>query len=66
MRCIDVEGDIRQASLLDAQPNSPAMLTKLSVYAQGDAKPIEYSWSVTRGDKCKFYFRFREEGVNSN
>ena len=26
-----------------------------------DGSPIEYSRSVTRGNKCKFYFRFREE-----
>jgi GntR family transcriptional regulator len=50
----------RQASLLDVTPDTPAMLTRLVAYTQNNT-PIEYSISITRGDKCHFYFRFREE-----
>ncbi len=48
-----------QASLLQAQPGTPAMLSKVLAYTSG-AEPIEYSWSVTRGDQCRFYFSFRK------
>ncbi len=50
----------RQASLLDVTPDTPAMLTRLVAYNQNNL-PIEYSISITRGDKCHFYYRFREE-----
>jgi len=51
----------KQAELLSVQPNSLGMLSKIVAYSQND-QPIEFSWSVIRGDKCTFYFRFREEG----
>ena len=47
-----------QATLLQTQPGTPAMLSKVLAYTNG-AEPIEYSWSVTRGDQCRFYFSFR-------
>jgi GntR family transcriptional regulator len=51
--------DEAQASLLQTQPGTPAMLSKVLAYTNG-AEPIEYSWSVTRGDQCRFYFSFRK------
>jgi GntR family transcriptional regulator len=50
----------RQASLLDITPDTPAMLTRSIAYIQNNT-PIEYSISITRGDKCQFFFHFREE-----
>lgn len=47
-----------EAQLLDAEPGSPAVLSELVGY-DADGAPVEYCWSVTRGDKCKFYLRFR-------
>ena len=49
----------REAQFLDAEPGSPVLLSEVVAFTK-DSTPIEYSWSVTRGDKCKFYFRFRE------
>jgi GntR family transcriptional regulator len=49
----------QEALFLDAEPGAPALLSELVAYTR-DNTPIEYSWSVTRGDKCKFFFRFRE------
>jgi GntR family transcriptional regulator len=50
----------RQASLLDVEAGSPAILTKVIAYSRNNV-PVEFSWSITGGDKCKFYFHFREE-----
>ncbi|MFZ2097355.1 MAG: GntR family transcriptional regulator [Anaerolineales bacterium] len=47
-----------QAQHLETHPGSPAMLSKVLAYTNG-AEPIEFSWSVTRGDQCRFYFSFR-------
>jgi GntR family transcriptional regulator len=47
-----------QAKYLESQPGTPAMLSKVRSYTNG-TEPIEYSWSVTRGDQCRFYFSFR-------
>jgi DNA-binding GntR family transcriptional regulator len=47
-----------QAQLLQVHTGSPAMLSKVLAY-NNTAEPIEYSWSVTRGDQCRFYFSFR-------
>ena len=47
-----------QAKYLESQPGTPAMLSKVRSYSNGP-EPIEYSWSVTRGDQCRFYFSFR-------
>jgi GntR family transcriptional regulator len=49
----------QEAQLLDTEPGLPALLSELIAFTEDDT-PIEYSWSLTRGDKCKFYFRFRE------
>jgi len=50
----------RQASLLDVEAGSPAILTKVIAYSRNNV-PVEFSWSITGGDKCQFYFHFREE-----
>ena len=50
----------KQATLLDVEAGSPAILTKVVAYSRNNV-PVEYSWSITGGDKCKFYFHFREE-----
>jgi len=47
-----------QAQYLETQPGAPALLSKVRAYTN-EAEPIEYSWSVTRGDQCRFYFSFR-------
>jgi GntR family transcriptional regulator len=47
-----------QAHQLETQPGMPAMLSKVLAYTNA-VEPIEYSWSVTRGDQCRFYFSFR-------
>jgi len=47
-----------QAHELETQSGTPAMFSKVIAYT-GDGEPIEYSWSVTRGDQCRFYFSFR-------
>ena len=47
-----------QAQHLETQPGTPAMLSKVLAYTN-ETEPIEYSWSVTRGDQCRFYFSFR-------
>jgi GntR family transcriptional regulator len=49
----------QEARLLDAEPGAPALLSEVSAFA-ADGTPVEYSWSVTRGDKCRYFFRFRE------
>jgi GntR family transcriptional regulator len=47
-----------QARYLETQPGTPAMLSKVRAYTNS-AEPIEFSWSVTRGDQCRFFFSFR-------
>lgn len=49
-----------EATLLKSEPESPAILNELVAFA-ADGSAIEYSRSVTHSNKCKFYFRFREE-----
>ncbi len=47
-----------EAKYLEAQVGAPAIKSEVvALTREGD--PIEYSWSVTRGDKCKFFFSFR-------
>jgi GntR family transcriptional regulator len=47
-----------QARELETQPGTPAILSKVLAYTN-KAEPIEYSWSVTRSDQCRFYFSLR-------
>jgi len=50
--------DAEDAVLLDAEAGTPAILSEVIAYS-GDGQPIEYTWSITSGSKCKFYFSFR-------
>jgi GntR family transcriptional regulator len=53
----------REARDLETRPRTPAIFSEIEAFnSEGD--PIEYSRSVTPGDKSKFYFRFRR-GENS-
>ena len=47
-----------EAQHLETIAGAPALLSKVLAYTN-NGEPIEYSWSVTRGDKCRFYFSFR-------
>ncbi len=53
-----------EAKYLEARVGTPAIKSEV-VALTGEGDPIEYSWSVTRGDKCKFFFSFRrgEDGL---
>lgn len=47
-----------EAKYLETQAGTPAIKSEvLALTGEGD--PIEYTSSVTRGDKCKFFFSFR-------
>jgi GntR family transcriptional regulator len=50
--------DSEDAALLDATAGSPAILSEVIAYSE-EGQPIEYTWSITSGSKCKFYFSFR-------
>jgi DNA-binding GntR family transcriptional regulator len=56
--------DAAEAQYLETEPGTPAMLSKVVAYTNA-AVPIEYSWSLARGDKCHFYFSFRREEENA-
>ena len=49
--------DAEDAALLDAEAGTPAILSEVIAFS-GDGQPIEYTWSITSGSKCKFYFSF--------
>lgn len=52
-----------EARDLETRPRTPAIFSEIEAYTS-EGVPIEYSRSVTPGDKSKFYFRFRR-GENS-
>lgn len=47
-----------EAQHLNSQAGLPAIRSEVVSYS-ADGEPIEHSWSVTRGDQCKFYFHFQ-------
>jgi GntR family transcriptional regulator len=47
-----------EAKDLDSRPRTPAIFSEIEAFT-GEGVPIEYSRSITPGDKSKFYFRFR-------
>lgn len=51
--------DEDDAILLRSQPGTPAIYSEVISYAE-DGTPIEYSWSVTPGERSKFVFSFRK------
>lgn len=47
-----------EARYLNAKAGTPALLSEIIAYtAQG--LPVEYTWSVSNGDKSEFYFHFQ-------
>jgi GntR family transcriptional regulator len=53
-----------EAKYLGTQAGTPAVLSEITAFSS-EGEPIEYCWSVTRGDKCKFYLRFRRGENNA-
>jgi GntR family transcriptional regulator len=49
--------DSQDAALLEAEAGTPAIMSEVISFS-ADGQPIEYTWSITSGSKCKFYFRF--------
>ena len=47
------------AHLLEVKPGTPAIFSEIVALTTGN-DPIEYSQSITRGDKCRFYFSFHQ------
>lgn len=47
----------QDAALLEAEAGTPAIMSEVISFG-ADGEPIEYTWSITSGSKCKFYFRF--------
>jgi GntR family transcriptional regulator len=48
-----------EAGLLGVGPGSPAILSEI-VGLSADGVPMEYTWSVTRGSRGRFYFHVRK------
>ena len=48
--------DTQEASILGVQVGQPAMLVRVLAYSN-QRFPIEYSKSVVRGDRCRYYLR---------
>jgi GntR family transcriptional regulator len=49
----------KEAAYFKTEPGLPALVSEITAFAQ-DGAPVEYSWSVSNGDKGEFYFRFRQ------
>jgi GntR family transcriptional regulator len=49
--------DQHHATLLCADPGSPAMLTRITTYDQAGL-PVEYTSSLVRGDRCQYLIEF--------
>jgi len=47
-----------EARYLKAKAGIPALLSEIIAYTPG-GEPVEYSWSVSNGDKSEFYFHFQ-------
>ncbi len=54
--------DEKDAVFLRSQPGTPAIYSEVVSYAE-DGSPIEYSWSVTPGERSKFFFSFRRAEI---
>lgn len=50
-----------EADLLGTQEGTPALLVEVMAYAD-DGQPIEFSKSIVRGDKSRYYFRIKTQG----
>lgn len=47
-----------EARYLNAKAGMPALLSEIIAYTP-DGVPVEYTWSVSNGDKSEFYFHFQ-------
>jgi GntR family transcriptional regulator len=47
-----------EARYLNAKAGIPALLSEIIAYTP-EGTPVEYTWSVSNGDKSEFYFRFQ-------
>ena len=47
-----------EARYLNAKASIPALLSEIVAYTS-DSIPVEYTWSVSNGDKSEFYFHFQ-------
>lgn len=47
-----------EAQYLKAKPGIPTLLSEIIAYAP-ENNPVEYTWSVSNGDKSEFYFHFQ-------
>lgn len=47
----------REAELLQARADRPAMLASIATYDQG-RRPVEHTLSLGRGDRCQYYIEF--------
>jgi GntR family transcriptional regulator len=47
-----------EARYLEAKSGTPALLSEIIAFTR-DGAPVEYSWSVSNGDKSEFYFHFQ-------
>jgi GntR family transcriptional regulator len=52
-----------EAEILGVEPGRPALLVEGTVY-QANHKPLEFTKSLIRGDKARFYFHLRRTGQN--
>jgi GntR family transcriptional regulator len=51
----------QQADWLHSETGAPAMHSEVVAFSK-ELQPIEFSISIISGEKCRFYFHFREEG----
>lgn len=49
----------REAAYFQSEPGLPALISEIVAFGE-DNEPVEYSWSISNGDKGEFYFRFRQ------
>lgn len=55
----------RDAQLLRVHSGSPGLLVERVTYADGD-RPVEFSQSLIRGDRCKLYTRLERRPMRSS
>lgn len=49
----------REAAFFHTEPGLPALISEILAFDE-DGEAVEYSWSISNGDKGEFYFRFRQ------
>ena len=53
----------KDADLLGVQPGSASIFSEVISF-DGENHPIEYAWSISSGNKAKFYFTFHKRDEN--